>query len=508
MPSSPPLRILLPAALLLLGAGGCGCGDDAPEELPDPPNIVLFTIDTLRADHLHCYGYRRETSPALDALAEEGILFERAYSVMGTTLPAHVSIMTGLYPHQHGLVANHGVAGGFQSGEGRRTVAELLSEAGYHTAAFVSGPTVSAATGLNSGFEIFEDHVDPNPKTLEDTSRRSGDTTNLVLKWIGEGLREPFFLWVHYWDPHEPNIPLEPFASAFESDEELELLIDERRIRPEVLEQSFPPEELARLFAPELAPKLRRKEAVVMPPIDREAIRRLLNLYDGDVLAIDTALGRVLRELKKAGFYEHSIVAFLADHGQALGQHDWLEHGRIQGENLHVPLVIRFPEGMVAQPARFTDAVSVVDVVPTILTRLKTPATEAFLEQAAGEDLLSGDYIRNFAFAQRSVRKRDWEPGEGNDGLKFALTTPRWKYYYRPRGEDELYDLREDPGELVDVAADHPEILTVLRRHVLRIAVDRIHIPEDGEGPVTEEQLEYRKVLDQLGYTGGSADEE
>ncbi len=510
MPSSPPLRILLLAPLLLLGAGGCGPGDDAPEELPDPPNIVLFTIDTLRADHLHCYGYRRETSPVLDALAAEGILFERAYSVMGTTLPAHLSIMTGLYPHQHGFVANHGaMSGAFQPGEGRRAVAELLSEAGYNTAAFVSGPTVARGTGLDAGFEVFEDHVVKDPQTLEETSRRSGDTTTLVLEWLGEKPREPFFLWVHYWDPHEPNIPLEPFASAFESDEELDLLIDERRIRPEVLEQSFSPDELARLFAPELAPKLRRQEEVEMPPIDREAVRRLLNLYDGDVLATDHALGRVLRGLRKAGFYEQSIITFLADHGQALGQHDWLEHGRIQTENLHVPLVIRFPEGMIAQPSRFTDAVSLVDVLPTILARLRTPAAEAFLEQASGEDLLSGNYIRNFAFAQRSERERDWEPGEGKDGSKLALTTPRWKYYLRPDpdAEDELYDLEADPGELVDVIAEHPEVVSDLRRHAGRIFSERTYVPEAGSDLDSERARRLREALKYLGYTDSNSSE-
>jgi len=523
MSPAPCSRILFVA--LLLGLGACGGGEERSGEVHDKPNLVLFTIDTLRADHLHCYGYRRETSPTLDALAEEGILFERAYSVAGTTLPAHLSIMTGLYPHQHGFTANHGaMSGGFAPSEGRHAVAELLRKAGYHTAAFVSGPTVAAATGLDCGFDVYDDYTSDDPESLAETSRRSKDTTNKVLEWLGEGPPEPFFLWVHYWDPHEPNIPLEPFASTFQSDEELERLIDERRIRPEVLQERFRPDEIARLFAPELAPELRRQELaedrpkmqrrrekndvpeVQLPPITRDSVRRLLNLYDGDVLAIDHALGRVLRGLKKVGCYDRSVITFVADHGQALGQHDWLEHGRIQGEELHVPLVVRFPSGLNMPPARYTDVVSVVDVFPTILARLDFPEASTFREQTSGEDVLSGGYLRNFAFSQRSVRERDWEPGEGNDGLKFALTTPRWKYYHRPEGTDELYDLEKDPGELEDVAAEHPEVVENLRRHVNTIYASRVHVPAGQVGPETEEQRRYRELLEITGYAGRSDD--
>jgi arylsulfatase A-like enzyme len=502
MPSTSIRRTTALATLLILSL--CSCGVDPAQAPPGPLNIVLFTVDTLRADHLSCYGYRRETSPAIGALADEGILFERAYTVMGTTLPAHLSIMTGLYPHQHGYVANHGAMHGkFNSSDGRRAIAEYLRKAGYHTAAFVSGPTVAGGgTGLDSGFDLYNDHVCPDPQTLEDTSRRSGDTNEKVLAWLAKKPPEPFFLWVHYWDPHEPNIPLEPFASAFESDEELDSLIEERRIRPEVLRERFSDLELVRLFAPELFPPLQRGESIEMPPIDHDAVRRLINLYDGDVLAIDTAFGHVLEALTERGLLERSIVTFTADHGQALGQHDWLEHGRIQGENLHVPLVMRFPEWVVPQPSRVADPVSVVDIFPTILARLDEKIGAAFLEQSSGEDCLDKAYIRRFAFSQRSVRERDWEPEGGDDGRKFALTTREWKYYHRPDSQDELYDLLEDPGELADVAADHPEVVSALRRHVLSILAERLYVPAGLAGADSEEAKNYLKMLRQLGYVG------
>ena len=488
-------------ALPLLSAlPACGGGDGDAGELP---NIVVVTVDTLRVDHLSTYGYRRATSPHLDALAAEGVLFERSYSTSGTTLPSHLSIMTGLYPHQHGHVANHGAMGGFRSGEGRLTAAEILRDAGYATAAFVSGPTVSRATGLDVGFEHFDQHEMDGVASLENVSRRSGETTTAVLDWLAAGPPEPFFLWIHYWDPHEPNTPLEPYASAFETDSELDRLIDERRIRPDVLTERFSGEWVVRIFAPELAPALLRNEHVETPVIDRDAVRRLINLYDGDVLATDAALGRVVAGLKEHGLYEDAVVAFTADHGQALGQHDWLEHGRIQGEEVHVPTVIRFPAGVWGGTRQVRQVVSAVDLFPTLLARLGGSAAGSFREQASGEDVLSGDYIRNFAFSQRSVRDRAWEPDEDKNGLKYGLTTSRWKYYYRPDGPDELYDLESDPAELVDVAAGNEELTTTLQRHIRELLRSGFYTPGSSDEPETDEARKYREAMEALGYIGG-----
>jgi arylsulfatase len=499
-----PLR-LLASALLLIPLTGCGTSSEGDQArgVDGQPNIVLVTIDTLRADHLACYGYFRETSPRLDALAGEGVLFERAFAVMGTTLPSHLSIMTGLYPHQHGYVANHGaMAGGFRSSPGRTTLAEALSAAGYSTAAFVSGPTVSRATGLDSGFELFDEHKPVNPKTLADTSRRSAATTDAAIAWLEDHPPQPFFLWVHYWDPHEPNIPAEPYASAFQSDERLEALIDERRIDPARLQELFPVDELARLFAPDLAPRIFAGEEVEAPIVDRDAIRHLINLYDGDVLATDSSLGRLLDALKSAGLYEQAVIAVTADHGQALGQHDWLEHGRIQGEDLHVPLVLRFPAGTLERPSRVSDVVSSVDLIPTLLAKLPDVRAGDLARQVAGEDILDPKYLRNFAFSQRSVRDRDWEPEGGDDGLKFALTTREWKYYFRPQAQDELYDLQLDPGELHDVAAEHADIVERLRSRVEQLLEDRPFTPEAGAEGESEAARAYREQLEKIGYIG------
>jgi len=504
MRSPAPLSLVLVLGL----ATGCGGSTEADPSAPEGaagklagrPDIVLVTVDTLRADHLSTYGHPRETSPNLDRLAARGVLFERAYSTMGTTLPAHLSIMTGLYPHQHGYVANHGVSGGFESDESRRAVAEILRDDGYRTAAFVSGQTVGRVTGIDAGFEVWDQHDYEKIVSMESTSRHSSETTDRAIEWLDSAPDEPIFLWVHYWDPHEPNMPHEEDRNRIAASEAVERLIDERQIRPEVLREAFDDDELARLFDPVWG---REGGEIDLPPIDRDAVRDLLDRYDADVLAVDRALGRLMDALEAAGRFEEAIFVFTADHGQALGQHDWLEHGRIQGENVHVPLVMRFPGEVVEQPLHVEEVVSIVDVFPTVMARLDTAAAAELLAQASGEDLFSGEYLRRFAFSQRSVRERDWEPGDDTDGLKFGLTTERWKFYHRPEGPDELYDLEVDPGELHDVSTEHPDVMRTLRRHVESIVNRRRYIPGESGEPLTVEQQRYRDALSAIGYTDG-----
>ncbi len=218
------LRLLLLAPALLLG-----CRQDELDigKVPGRPDIILVTVDTLRADHLGCYGYFRDTSPTLDALSQESLLFERCISPMATTLPSHLSLFTGLWPHQHGYVANTGaVLTPFTSSEGRQPISTILKEAGYVTAAFVSGPTVSRPTGIHAGFDHFDEHDAKSARTFEDRSRPGAATVASAARWLQEEAQQgqPIFLWVHLWDPHEPNLP-DPSHELFTADSDLDALL-------------------------------------------------------------------------------------------------------------------------------------------------------------------------------------------------------------------------------------------------------------------------------------------
>lgn len=481
------------AALLLPAA----CREGSPPRLPGRPNVLLVTCDTLRADHLGCYGYYRDTSPRIDAFAAEGVRVERAVATMTTTLPSHLSILTGLFAHQHGYVANQGaIRSAFSPTPGRRSIAQFFREAGYRTAAFVSGPTVSHLTGIDAGFEHFDDHDPRDASTLFERSRPGRETTEHALAWLRDHTDEPWFVWIHYWDPHEPNVPPEPYASMFPPDEGLERLIDARRIEPERLRVRFDDLELSRLFAPELTPRIAQGETVELPPIDRDAIRRLLCAYDGDVRYVDDCFGAVLDELDALGLEGRTVVAFVADHGQSLGQHDWLEHGEIRQDNAHVPLILRFPDDLVPQPAVVPGPVSLVDLMPTIVARLDVPPVRAFLAQAEGADFLSPAFDRPFAFTQRSVRER----AEWPSGLEFGVTTREYTFYDYTQHPDELYDLRRDPGEFENVIGRFPREAQGGREWIRQTLARRPY--QVPEGPHNAAAEEFRRALKDLGYLG------
>jgi len=482
------LGALLCAALI----GACGACSDEPEG--ERPSILLFTVDTLRADHLGCYGYFRETSPRIDALAAAGVRFERAIATSGTTLPSHLSIMTGLYPHQHGYVANKGtVEGPFQPSAGRVPAAQFLQRAGYVTAAFVSGSTVKRTTGLQHGFDEWD-----QPETLH---RRGAQTNAAALAWLSRYAREhtkrPFFLWIHYWDPHEPNDPPPEYRAMFRADERLERLVAERGIDAARLEARFSDTEIARLFYPEHVEAMLRKEREEVPPIDHAAVLDLYDRYDADVRYTDDRVGEVLDLLDSSGLAGGTIVALVGDHGQALGQHDWLEHGQILSEVVHVPMIVRLPPGSVPQPQAFERVVSTIDLLPTLLARVGHAAAAEFARQSEGSDLLDPAFDRPFAFSHRAERARDWEPGRA-----FGLTLERWRYYHVEEGEDRLFDLEADPAELHDVAAAHAGEVEKLRRIVLDVLAAR----PAGDVPTghltAEERAQLLEELRATGYLG------
>ena len=482
-------RLALLAFLVALAACAgdrerSGAVDTVAGKLDAPPSIVVVTIDTLRADHVHAYGYHRKTTPHLDALAAEGVLFERAYATMATTLPSHVSLFSGLYPHQHGVVENRWRRTLFAAeDEGLRSASQLLRDDGYTTAAFVSAAPVKRVTGISTGFDVFEE-----PRAYD---RKGPPTADRAIAWLESGPREPFRLWVHLWDPHEPNRPGDDWANRFRADDDLDRVIEERGIDPARLERAFAPPALRRFLAPGDGG---RNEPP--PTVDREAVRDMLDRYDADVAAADHEVGRLIDALRQHGVLDRAIVVVTADHGQSLGQHDWLPHGRITNDNLQVPLILRFPPGVVRAPLRVDRVTSLVDVVPTVLARFDSEASRRFLEQAEGEDALAAGSPRGWALAQRTGHERPgWEAGS-----EYALMTDRWKLVRRASGGEELFDLAADPGERENVSASNAGVVAELHRK-LDDALERRASPAASESServvVPEEQLD---ALRSLGY--------
>ncbi len=242
-------------------------------------------------------------------------------------------------------------------------------------------------------------------------------------------------------------------------------MIDQRRIDPERLARAFAPAALRRFLSP------RTGERDEPPPVvDRDAVRDMLNRYDADVATADREVGRIVAALRDRGLLDRSIVVVTADHGQSLGQHDWLPHGRITDDNLQVPLIVRFPPGVVRAPLRVARVMSLVDVLPTVLARFDGEASRRFLEQAEGEDALAGGPPRGWALAQRTGRER---AGLGERRRVRAGDRPL-KLVRRAGGGEELYDLTADPGERDDVSAGNAHVIATLRR-TLDDALGRRH---------------------------------
>jgi len=311
--------------LCLAVAAAATCKRDATAaRATSRPNVVLITLDTTRADRLGCYGYASPVSEHLDRLAAQGVLFTRAFSQAAVTPVSHASILTGLEPYEDGLRVMHGVSEN-QLPTATRTLAEVLCEAGYRTAAFVSAFPVTAHFGLNQGFETFDEDfargaADPiSSQGIVETDRvqrRGGETTDRALRWLADA-GSPYFLWVHYFDPHDPKL--------------------------------LPPDEFTARYP--------------QPTGREEDILRAW--YDIEIAYMDTQIGRLFLALEEAGRWSDTVIVAVADHGEGLGDHDWWTHGILYQEQIRVPLIIRAPG---RNPATRVDhLVRTIDIMPTVL---------------------------------------------------------------------------------------------------------------------------------------------
>jgi arylsulfatase A-like enzyme len=378
---------LLPAPALVFALLLLACGE-APS---GPPNVVLITLDTLRADRLGSYGYARDTTPHLDALAERGVRFEDAIAQSTTTSPSHASILTGLDPPRHGLRKLYGE----RLAESNETLAEMLGGHGYTTAAFVSAIPLRRSVGLDQGFETYDDRWDESrgETGAGPLSERSAFETNRRVKaWLETAPKRPFFLWVHYFDPHHPYFPPESWrlAQGVEVDTAGSLpgALDASRSRPD-REPDEPPEAMV--------------------------AQGMSQLYDAEVAYTDAAVGELLEALDDADALDRSIVAVVADHGEHLGEHGyWFGHWDVLDETARVPMLLVHPDGRHAGQA-VEASVGTIDLVPTLLAWLGIESGVAF----DGRDLtplLAGAppaprvlYTEQFEFFPvRSVRDDGW----------------------------------------------------------------------------------------------------
>ena len=458
--ADPVLRfhLIIPCILVCTACGPESHPAPAPLDLPEPlvqPDIVLVTLDTVRADRFSCYGYPRETSPHLDQLAKTSVRFERCLAPAPTTLPSHTSMFTGLEPLEHGVLANLHEGLVYERHPDLLTLTETLQQAGYTTAGFVSAQPLRKETGIGAGFETWSE-----PRRPERPGFRTMDK---ALEWLNE-TEGPLFLWVHLFDPHNPYQPQEPWDQHFDaSDGVVGAWMKAHGVQAET----------TRLGG--------RK-------VDMHAANEA---YDGELRATDEELGRLLTALGARPRWDQTILAVIGDHGEGLGQHGEPSHGLAWDDHLHVPWVMRIP-GLA--PLTIGETVSVTDFLPTLLGRIHTERASDLLDQCSGIDRLKFPGLSTPVHGQSSPRQ------SAKRLLDHAWTEDPWKYLRLADGTELLFDLEQDPFEFHDQAGVQPEVLGRLRsgldQHLERLA-------RYGEARTRRATPEEEANLRALGYGGG-----
>lgn len=456
---------------------------------PDRPDLLLITVDTLRADHLGAWGYPRETSPFLDGLAAEGVRFSDAWVQWPKTGPSMASMFTSTYARDNGIVRRVGVPvpGAF------RMLAEELQGLGYATHAVVANGALGREFNFQQGFDQYvESWKRAAPEGIDRNG--AGRVTDLALE-VADGVdgERPYFLWVHYLDPHAPYSPPDAYRDRFQGDDwfapatEIPLFPD----RPEVQMMGIGPKQV----------------------LDgRTDLPFYVARYDAEIAYTDRQIERLWEALERRGLLRRTLTAFTSDHGESLGEHRYyFDHGRFGFETcLHVPLILHFPG--VLRPRVVERPVELLDLAPTLL-------------EAAGRELPDGAWMQGGSLTRLLSPRLPWSEPAGDefifaeagyavdDNWQKVVRSGRHKLLLAPwRGANRwiggrdvlftLYDLEADPGELTSLVEERPEVFQRLH-DALADWLNRPPFPvrlEEGVDASGEMAPETRQLLEALGY--------
>jgi arylsulfatase A-like enzyme/Tfp pilus assembly protein PilF len=431
------MHILKGLLAYVLLATSVFAGEEAGTTKASQPDVFLITIDTLRADHVHCYGDANIQTPAIDALAADGIRFTQAFTPSPITNTSHTTILTSLLPSHHGvtdfaipLAASH------------PTWAELLKAKGYQTAGFIGAVILDSKTlapGLDRGFDYYDnfpEHADPKSRWGR-AERRGGEVVEHAEKWMNEHPAGAQFVWVHLYDPHDPYEPPEPFATRYK---------------------------------------------------DR--------LYDGEIAYADSVLGNFVSYLKQHGRYENSLIIIVGDHGEGLGEHGEETHGIfLYDATTHVPMIVKMPATKESAPGKgkvVEGQVRTTDLLPTVVDLLGI-AVPASLDGEPLQRLMGGEGASRTAFGETDYPLRfGWAPLRSvrDGGFKF-IEAPR----------PEMYDLKADPSESKNVyasasaeAAKYRKMIADGASALSRDASAEMKLP-DPKDKIQEQNLLHRAII-------------
>jgi arylsulfatase A-like enzyme/lipoprotein NlpI len=403
------------------------------------PNVVVITIDTLRADHVGCYGYKQIHTPNIDALAADGARFEHAYTAVPVTLPSHAVMFTGTYPMLSGM---HDFAAN-KLNPTQPTLASVLKEHGYATAAVIGSAVLDSRFGLNRGFDFYYDHFDFNrlqESNLEEMERPGNLVADVTLDWLSKNYSKKFFLWMHLYDPHYPYHPPAPYATDYKD-------------RP----------------------------------------------YDGEIAFADQQVGRLIRFLKSKGLFANTLIVLSGDHGESLGEHGEKSHGFfIYNATMQVPFIVHLPGAR--SPRVMPDLISLADLMPTVLQAVKVDVPP----QVQGRNLLplikgkEQDEARSL-YGETFLPRLHFNWSELR-GIETA------NYHFIDAPKPELYDLAKDPGETQNLYGEKKAVAEEMRARLAALirqySAGQELAEKTGLDPALMERL---KSLGYAGFSGGGS---
>ena len=381
---------------------------------PERPYVLLIGIETLRADHVGCMGYSRNTTPTFDAIAKEGVVFSKVMATSSWTMPTVMSVLTSLYPEAHGTTSYDR-----KLPEDVNTIAEVLRENDYKTVAFVSNPALDGRHGFYQGFDLYDDfsvwlgfgklvggpNADPNLDVHQILTNKQ--LTRSALRWIEQHHQEPFFMFTFYFDPHYDYIPPPPFDTMF--DPNYDGSVDGRGIVKEPRKSNRPPQ---------------------------RDLDHIIALYDGEIRYTDTYVSKLLNAFARFGILDRTFVVIFGDHGDEFYEHGSTGHAHtLYNELIHVPLILKWPS-MIPKGKRIEALVSQVDIMPTILDYLGIKHQQP-MQGTSLRDLIEGRVrqVHDFVFS-------------GGRGHRCAVIKNQHKLILNPwGGAREFYDLVNDPRE-------------------------------------------------------------
>jgi arylsulfatase A-like enzyme/Flp pilus assembly protein TadD len=412
-------------------------------------HVLLISMDTTRADIFSCYGFKHNTSPNIDALAAEGILFERAYAPLSLTLPSHCTMLTGTIHPYHGVHDNNG----YKLDDSNVTLAEILKDKGFVTGAIVGSIILDSKYRMDQGFDSYDDNFQEERAPVFIPERQAEETKRIACDWFEKNQNENTFLFLHFYDPHRSYDAPEPYKNMF-------------------LSQPYPQE---------------------------GSIDYLQGRYAGEVAYTDNCIKGIIDKLKQLGLYDSTLIILTSDHGEMFYQHKEVTHGYyIYEGNVRIPLLFKVPG--LSNPRRIENTVGHVDIVPTVCSLLDIEGSYTFQGVDVSPYLLEDEPED----IKRHIYLESMTPTRYKANSLLGIVNDKYKYIQTTR--PELYDIVNDYPESANLVETYPKVSHLLKGRLQNMLEDTItSISKDNKMELDEETL---KQLEALGYVGGVVTEE